>query len=630
MRDRAVSPALARIADASAIAVMPTRTAGNGSLADACRTIAYGSRTPSPTALSLGDTLGSAGVRAVLLGASGDTAPLAPPWAEAIAEDAWRREDRDAADGVRTEPVAFAGAIRAAVHSDRVAPPSFIVAVFDDLYRTDRYAPLALPRATTAQRRSALQRLDEIVTRLTGPAGLPTDAPLLLVALVASDEAATRGERLGPVLLWSAASPAAGLLTSPSTRNTPGLVPNTDIGATVATLLNVDERQRHIGAGRPAATIAGNGDDLERRVAAWAAQVREQRLLVAVPWFLALALLAAEVLGRTGRTRPGSVVAAATAAVPLGLLAAAPLAPVAPPLTGLVYAIAAALPLGAGIVAALTRPLLTVRAICLITTLTVIGDTLLGGPLLSRSPLSYSVVEAARFYGIGNEVSGVLLGSALMAVPLFGLAWGAALLWGAAVALTSAAPSLGADAGGFVADLAAFLSLMVFGARNRKTKFALAVLLPLLCLLLVAGYVWYDAGRGGAARTHVGETVALVQAHGPAAIAEIVRRKALVNVRLAITSPWAALLGVEAVLCTILWRRERLRSGWEERASFFAAAVGALVILLANDSGIVAAATCLLYPVAVLLATAPPTDATVLPPRVPDTIEEAEGGRNDA
>jgi hypothetical protein len=115
---------------------------------------------------------------------------------------------------------------------------------------------------------------------------------------------------------------------------------------------------------------------------------------------------------------------------------------------------------------------------------------------------------------------------------------------------------------------------------------------------------------------------------------EIAGRKLLVNAHLAVTSPWAALLAVETVLYVILWRRRGRELSHDERTTLQALAVGAVAILLLNDSGVVAAATCLLYPTALLLILPPlesstSEDATSPLDDVPDTVR-AQGVYGDA
>ena len=58
--------------------------------------------------------------------------------------------------------------------------------------------------------------------------------------------------------------------------------------------------------------------------------------------------------------------------------------------------------------------LLSFMIIETITALVIIVDLLTGANLAKFSPLSYQVITGARYYGIGNEYMGVLIGSAII------------------------------------------------------------------------------------------------------------------------------------------------------------------------------------------------------------------------
>jgi hypothetical protein len=641
---------------APALAVMPTRPGPGDPREAPYRMLATGTRSPAGnrTALTLGETLRRAGVRTVAVG--GEGAAIVAGTDRASRHGRVRRDE--APHGRATDPDALARAALDAVANARAANRSvLVVAGFDDLARADRYSAVALPEATREQRRDALRRLDRLISRLArGGAGAgDAAAALLVVTPIPAADAAARQERLGPLALFrdrggpaagvdgAGAHPAAALLTSPSTRGTPGLVAATDIATTVTTLLGLPPQKPAgggvVGAGR-AMRVVGvpRGSDgaaaaasyLAGRVAAWSAQAREQRLLVAVPWMLAGALLlAAWCVAATppNGAQPTSRRKALArglglwaAAVPAALLAAAPLAPVAPPGSpGTVYAIALGISGVPPLLHALLRsPARTVlRIVCALTTLLLALDGWFGAPLLGRSPLSYSVIEAARFYGIGNEASGVLLGASLVAVGGAAAARGAwpAVIGGLSVALSLGLPGLGADFGGLVAAVAGFAVLAARSPRSRSTPppAARAAALAAAGVALIVFLVLLDARRDPERRTHIGHLAAQAAARGggTAGAAEMARRKVTTNWRLLTTSPWAALLLAEVAAAALLllprWRRRPSGAGGES-ASWAAVATAGAVVFLVNDSGVVAAATCLLYGVSACLLPARTAD----------------------
>lgn len=592
-------PTLRHLLQSMPIALLPTRAGGAEPLA-AYRTLATGTRAPMPGEPGLGEVLRTSGVRTVALGGEGASVLAGQPFEEAR-QPPWRVRRADAPFGRATDPAGLARAVQHALSPGGGVPLCVFVA-FDDLARADDYARWCLSSARAEQRRDALMRLDSLLAALTLR---DRDAGLLVVAPQPSSEAAVRRERLTPVLFWQAAARSA-LLTSPSTRRTPGLVANTDVAATIAALFGLPPRRSAIGAGRPMEITPVPGEKaadyyLARRAAGWAAQAREQRLLVGVPWLLAIALLGMCLLAaRPGQRSSAGSLAAGTASVPPALLLTAAVSPVTGGGEWVVYTLALAV---SGLLFLIARrfPAATVLVIvCAATSALVIVDCLLGGPLLARSPLSYSPGEAARFYGIGNEVEGVFLGASLAAASGTGRI-GTAMM-AVLVTLALGLPDLGADFGGLVAATLGFGFLLLtlpgsgFSARR-------LLVITVLIALLIAGVVIRDAGRESGTRTHVGQAVRATRERGPQALGEIAVRKAALGARLLVTSPWAVLFFTEIGVGAWLLRRRIHRDLPERtRAAVRAILVAGAAALVINDSGVVAAAGCLLYGVCLVIA----------------------------
>jgi hypothetical protein len=540
----------------------------------------------------------------------------------ADAESLWRTAQPEAVGGFVTDPVRLAAAIRRAA-AKSLPTPLLLTATFDDLLRCDTYAPLSRPTAAAAQRRAALRRLDTLLAQLmgAGPNGLPTGTGLLVVTPVSSTDAAERGELLGPVMLRqrSSLSGETGfLLTSPSTRYTPGLLAPGDLAATVLHLMGISEKSR---GGRPAVVLETAAEPsaearyLAERVSRWSAQAREIRFIATLPWLLTGTLLLAALFGR-GKVRSACSVGASI--LPLALLLAALFASENKGEEAQVYVAAVLMTLAASaasvvLAKAKKREDITalLQAICVMTAGVIVFDTLTGGTLLARSPLSYSPVAAARFYGIGNEISGVFLGASILTVGALCPTPLGAVLGGLIVALISGMPMFGADAGGFLAALAGFGALFVLltaerSGNQRRVAARALVGAGTVILLLLFLYVVGSGRQSPGTRSHVGEAVASAQSEGAAnALLPVIQRKAATAVRLLFTSPWSILLITEVGIC--LWLRRRRSPGEEgSRAVFRAVFVSAGALLLVNDSGVVAAATCLLFPTCVLLLAEPP------------------------
>lgn len=346
------------------------------------------------------------------------------------------------------------------------------------------------------------------------------------------------------VALRTAQDSSLTTLTSPSTRFTPGLIAATDLATTLA--------ERPVGAGSGVYRLNMRPAGLSDRVAVWEAQHRAMASLKFVPWALAVLLA-------FGAWRRWPYVGRFVLAYPLGLLLA--------PVLGLwelwIYVGAAGI---AGVVASFGEK--GVRAAAWATVFLMAVDQLLGGWVSARTPLSYSPIEAARFYGIGNEAGGYLIGAALLAAG--GDVLTLALLGFATSALLGA-PTLGANFGCFLASLVGF-GAAIF-ARLPKSRW----LAGGIGLALVAALAVFLVMRGSAG-THVGRAAA----GGGEGRAAVIARKLAMNAHLTLTSPWALLAAVQLVL---LWKKRK-------EAGLLA---GAGAAWLLNDSGVVAAALALLW-----------------------------------
>ena len=453
-------------------------------------------------------------------------------------------------------------------------------------------------------------RFDALLTSLIAEQhGLPAGWSLLIVGVTPTREAIAQRERVSPVLLWQRDRnySAPPLLTSPSVRNCPGLVASTDIAATVASLLGLPAEQQHIGDGRTMEIVAFPQDRIPYLIlqaTGWGMQAREQKLLPALPWFLAALLLISTFVPWEALQRVTHSIALIA---PAAIIAATLLIPVSAAIPAWLLYIVAALPTIT--LALFVRSTSLPFWIAAATVILIAGDTVMGGPILSRTPLSYSVLEAARFYGIGNEVSGLLLGASVIAVGRYfyaPLPAGkiAAGLCGLALAILSGAPMLGADAGGFVATLLAFAALSLSPETKRpagRRALLTVLLVGSVIVSVVITFAMWDAGRGIAERTHVGEAVAAMQAQGIGAITSIAQRKIAVNARLLVTSPWAVLFVTEIGI--LLWvarakqqaRQPEVVSPANVFPAVIALCTASLALCLLNDSGTVAAATCGLW-----------------------------------
>jgi hypothetical protein len=441
-------------------------------------------------------------------------------------------------------------------------------------------------------------------------------------------------DRLPPVLGLGPDFPP-GCLTSATTR-TPGLVANIDVAPTLLAVLGVPvpetmsgRRMQSRAPADPASVVR-----LARRA------TLAQRAIVplgigvgaaaVVPLILAL-LATRHTAHRTQRTarrsarrraaplasRLCAVCGALCAREALLLVAATPLALLLAPVTGpetvaglglalAGWAAAAALAVrvSAGARARFPREQHPRPGLCrqpllglyLLTVGVVVGDLLLGGGLVARSPLSSFAVAGIRFYGVGNEYLGVLIGMGILVPLLFEdrlarFRWAQAGLFLGLLVLIGA-PGYGANLGGVLAGAAGFGATLMLAMRPRHRLLAVVVAGGLLVVAGAAAFCW-DALRPPPLRSHIGDFAHAVWAGGWPAAEPVLRRKAAMNLRI-LTSGFSLVPIAVVTPLLVLWYHNTSR--WmstvlghrsELRAALGGSALGALAALLWKDSGIV-------------------------------------------
>ncbi len=255
-------------------------------------------------------------------------------------------------------------------------------------------------------------------------------------------------------------------------------------------------------------------------------------------------------------------------------------------------------------------------------------DLAFGAPLARWSFLGYDLVVGGRFYGVGNEYEGVLIGASIVGaaclVSLAGrhrrFAVGAVGLGCLALIGMFALPRLGADAGGALAAAIGVGATFYGFAGGRFTWRRTLVLAGVLVALGVAGIVLASV-FGGSANSHVGRFVSRLARGDLSFASALVLGKLRANAFLLGSSPWRSVLLAAAAVLTVLGVRYRA----EMRTAYVIAPdlargipgliAGGIAVLLLNDSGVIALAT--LAPFAVLLVLTLITLATHAPAEEP-------------
>ena len=605
--------------------------------------LAAQSGTSGPQPGALGGALRAAGLKAAVIG-SGDTAsdrfryaPLIAMGPEGSVDIARLGPELLAEDplwptGVRTDYDALYAALV------QVLPEAALVVVdLADLARLEAVAPLLDARHGRALREAALERISRfaaaVVYDLAGAAAVPEAAlsnsatAVYLVSPSPSRAFGRQGILVTPVVRWHPHEPA-GLLTSGTTRRL-GIVTNGDFTPSLLAELGVPLPP---GAGGRPWRVVVHPQPFSTLVAQYHAikEVHLQRLPVIQPYFFALLALTAAgallvlalrhglltwppLLDAGWRGLLGALALFPAALLLLSSFEPAPLAVTWLRALGLLAAGAAfAYGLGrasawgpVGVAALLTAGLLVI-------------DVLRGASLIQGSLLGYDPIAGSRYYGIGNEYMGTLIGSALMGVaylkerlekrvhrPQGTLPQALAL---GALTLLFAHPRLGINVGGAIAAGAATVGALLLDGRGftwRRSLVGAALVGALLAGAAFADYRW-----GEEEASHLGRAVALVATSGSDPLWDLFARKLAVNVKLIRLTIWsrvtlASLALLSAVILLPTWISRALAARHPALVRMTRVALlSALVALVANDSGIVAAATLLMWPVLACLAAA--------------------------
>lgn len=562
---------------------------------------------------ALGTVLHEAGYRTALLGNSDDSGGPKRP-AASIVMDHRGIVDTGAVDGQVTRREKYFIQGLSTDYSvilkeyDRLGPDVKLVAIdLGDLGRLQGAREYMEAGHWSNWRHRVILRADRFLGGLMERMDERKD--LLMLICPTPGDTGVEKDRMSPVILCGGGVPG-GLLVSPTTRR-PGVIMNMDIAPTVIDFLNIP--QPGFFTGRPARVIPGEfgmGTLLSMyRVIDVIYKARpllqkgyvtfQLALLTASIWYIFVLKKGKEIL------KPFFL---SVMSVPLAYL----LMPLFP--AGGVAMAASLLILVAALITSislLANKFYRVDSfllIGLITMTAVAVDIFAGSPLQKVSVLGYDPVVGARFYGLGNEYMGVLIGATLMGTTalisavgrrrgMFVHAAGAVYI---VILYVIAAPQLGTNVGGAIAAVIAFMVayLMMLGVRIDWRMFgavAFSAALTVLALIL------YDAGRPAGHQSHIGRTAALIASEGLNTVIGIIGRKSEMNIKLIKYTIWSRFfIASLAILALLFYRPRGVMEGIRNRCPYLFSGLvgvitGSIAALIFNDSGVVAAATTMIF-----------------------------------
>ncbi|AZR73624.1 hypothetical protein BBF96_09625 [Anoxybacter fermentans] len=255
-------------------------------------------------------------------------------------------------------------------------------------------------------------------------------------------------------------------------------------------------------------------------------------------------------------------------------------------------------------------PVFHVILIAIVTVLLLIFDILRDTPWIASSLLGYCPIIGARFYGIGNEFMGILIGGTLIGwtglLDRFRLLKERRLVLTpyifAGVMMLIGFPTLGANFGGAItASIAFTFSYILLFEKEKRIKI---LLISVGVIILFFGIVIIsDTYSWTGERTHFGQTIRLLKSQGIPALFAIISRKLSMNLKLLRWTIWSRVLLTFIIVLALLFKRpmgvlyELIKDLPYFSLGFIGIILGSLVTMMVNDSGVVAAATLLFFAV---------------------------------
>ncbi len=234
--------------------------------------------------------------------------------------------------------------------------------------------------------------------------------------------------------------------------------------------------------------------------------------------------------------------------------------------------------------------------------------------MLADSILGYSSIIGARYYGLGNEYMGFYLGAFILALTVsLELARNRSFHINPIIIILSfliityfiGAVNLGANFGGMVTALIAggISCYYIYKDKEWMNRWVISGLGLLFLIMIIL--LDYSGMMGNS--SHIGQGFQKIIEGQWQWILDTLLRKFTMNLKLLRWTIWSRVLLVMIVYLFVLLRKPvpRLKGFFENnlffKAGLYGALSGSLVTMFVNDSGVVAAATILFYPVMSLL-----------------------------
>lgn len=481
---------------------------------------------------------------------------------------------------------------------------SLIVIDLGDIYRLEQFKKEMNVEYQAKTRSDIYYEIGKFIQNIMNE--IEKNQTLIVASPMISTAAEKEGKLLAPIWVYQKGNQENGSVLYSNTTKRAGIVANIDLAPTILSYLKIDMKPKEV-FGQTITTVSTTTNlDAELEHIATIFQLRQKVLYTYVMWQVFILLFAAIAwISKWSRIYPF---------IQKGLLSML-FSPILllitaywTPSSGSIYVLS--IILFSLIIAFFLSKIKSVPKIFLVagllTFIIITIDILSGTPFMRRSFLGYDPIIGARYYGIGNEFMGVYIGATLLFTGaliylkknVYTLA-----LTGIVYLLLNfllISPTLGTNAGGAISAMLAtsFIILRFSGLTlNKKGLFYLTLLLVLgMGALIVINYF-----APSEAQSHIGRAVSQLISGDITSVFQTVQRKLAMNWRLIQVSSWSKVLASALLAMVILFLKpvQPLKRFLQEYShlsdGFLGILVGGLTALVVNDSGIVAAATMIIF-----------------------------------
>ncbi|MBE3578390.1 MAG: hypothetical protein IMW83_00545 [Caldanaerobacter subterraneus] len=478
-----------------------------------------------------------------------------------------------------------------------------------DTLRADAFSKYTTPSLANSYKEKALKEADELIGKILNHMNLSKDLFIALSPYPSSSDI-SKNNLITPVIV-AGPSFSKGLATSNTTKRE-GIVTNLDIAPTILKYFNISPPIEMLG--HPIKTIPSDNalskllKDDEMIVSVHNARTPILKgyasiFIILVILYIVLLFIKKDYLGYI------SPLLLAVITVPLTFL----ILPLLGPLnlySNVIAIVLITIAIDLLVMLSSKKDLDRVMIISLITSFAILVDLVLHAPLMKNSLLGYDVISGARYYGIGNEYMGVLLGSLIMGTALFTEKYPKKIVKATTFLLFIAAfflmvmPQFGAKVGAFITGFMAFgtVILMMSGVKITKKHFLIMFVLMAISLTLMFAISTFLGTM-----THMAQTTLIVKAEGINSLFQIFARKLQMELKLMKYTIWSWVLVISIVALFVVSYKptgvlqEAFKNHKYIYTGFFGSIVGMLFALGFNDAGIVAAATMCIYAIPPIL-----------------------------